>query len=167
MLRLRTFRVAGAIVAASAAGAAAAEASTPPFTVFAKAGPARTSGTATLEHVRVAHHQGFDRVVFEFGGETPAWSAGYVPRIVKDPSGQIATVAGRAFLHVVFHSTRVDRAAVGTPIVRTPRFPTLQQVEEAGDFEGVVSFGVGLRRRTGFRAFHLSSPGRIVLDVAH
>ena len=61
----------------------------------------------------------------------------------------------------------VDRAAVGTPIVRTPRFPTLQQVEEAGDFEGVVSFGVGLRRRTGFRAFHLSSPGRIVLDVAH
>src|SRR5438067_1162700 len=59
------------MVAALAADAAGAGASTPPFTVFAKAGPARTSGTATLEHVRVAHHRGFDRVVFEFAGETP------------------------------------------------------------------------------------------------
>ena len=166
VLQVRKLRLVGAIVAASAAGAAAAGASTPPFTVFAKAGPARTSGTATLEHVRVARHPGFDRVVFEFSGETPAWSAGYVPRIVKDPSGQIATVAGRAFLHVVFHATLVDRSATGAPIVRTPRFPMLVQVEEAGDFEGVVSFGVGVRRRTGFRAFHLSSPGRIVLDLA-
>ena len=51
--------------------------------------------------------------------------------------------------------------------MRTPRFPMLLQVKEAGDFEGVVSFGVGVRRRTGFRAIHLSSPGRIVLDLAH
>ena len=166
MLQLRKLCVAGAI-AASAAGATAGAASPPPFTVFAKAGPARASGTATLEHVRVARHQSFDRVVFEFSGETPAWSAGYEPRIVQDPSGQIATVAGRAFLHVVFHGTRVDRAATGRPIVRTPRFPMLLQIKEAGDFEGVVSFGVGVRRRTGFRAIHLSSPGRIVLDLAH
>ena len=166
MLQLRKLSLAGAIVA-SAAVAAAAGATTPPFTVFAKAGPARTSGTATLAHVRVARHPGFDRVVFEFSGETPAWSAGYVPRIVKDPSGQIATVAGRAFLRVVFHATRVDRAANSPPIVRTPRFPMLLQVQEAGHSEGVVSFGVGVRRRTGFRAFHLGRPGRIVLDLAH
>ena len=144
-----------------------ATAVTPPFTVFAKAGPARTSGTAVLEHVRVARHPGFDRVVFEFRGETPAWRAAYVPRVVEDPSGRIATIAGRAFLSVVFHGTRVDRASTGPRIVRTPRFPTLLQVKEAGDFEGVVSFGIGVRRRVGFRALHLSRPGRIVLDVAH
>ena len=161
---LRVLLVAGALAAGSASAAAAAL----PFTVFAKAGPARTSSTAVLEHVRVARHPRFDRIVFEFRGETPAWSAGYVPRIVQDPSGRVATVAGQAFLRVAFHNVRVDRAtAGGPPIIRTPGFPTLLQVKEAGDFEGVVSFGAGLRRRAGFRGFHLSSPGRIVLDVAH
>ena len=75
-------------------------------------------------------------------------------------------MAGQAFLSAVFHSTRVDRASLGTRIVRTPRFPTLVQVKEAGDFEAVVSFGIGVRHRAGFRALHLSGPGRIVLDVA-
>jgi hypothetical protein len=147
--------------------AVAAAASTPPFTVFAKAGPARTSGTAVLEHVRVAPHPTFDRVVFEFRGETPAWRAAYVPRIVQDPSGRIATIPGRAFLHLVFQRTRVDRGSTGSRIVLTRRFPTLVQVQEAGDFERVVSFGVGVRRRVGFRGLHLSGPGRIVLDLSH
>jgi hypothetical protein len=33
--------------------------------------------------------------------------------------------------------------------------------------EGVVSFGLGLRRTTGFRVFRLTGPARIVVDVAH
>jgi hypothetical protein len=40
-------------------------------------------------------------------------------------------------------------------------------VKIAGDFEGVVSFGLGLRRKTGFRVFRLTAPTRIVIDVAH
>jgi hypothetical protein len=45
--------------------------------------------------------------------------------------------------------------------------PNLRQVKPSGDFEGVVSFGLGLRRRTGFRVFRLSGPARVVIDVAH
>ncbi len=37
----------------------------------------------------------------------------------------------------------------------------------AGDFEGVVTFGLGLRERAGFRVFNLSNPTRIVVDVGH
>jgi hypothetical protein len=162
--RRLAFVVAGLLTVAVAA---VASASTPPFTVFAKAGPARTSGTAVLEHVRVARHRGFDRIVFEFRGETPAWRAAYVPKIVQDPSGRVVTVGGRAFLRIVFQRTRVDRARAGSRIVRTPGFPTLMQLKEAGDFEGVVSFGLGARRRVGFRALHLSAPGRIALDLSH
>ena len=53
------------------------------------------------------------------------------------------------------------------PQVKTPRCPNLRQVKLAGDFEGVVTFGLGLRRKTGFRVFRLSGPKRLVVDVAH
>ena len=49
----------------------------------------------------------------------------------------------------------------------TPQCPNLLQVKKAGDFEGVVSFGFGLRRMTGFRVFRLTNPTRVVIDVAH
>ena len=44
---------------------------------------------------------------------------------------------------------------------------SVEQVKKVGDFEAVVSFGLGLRRKTGFRVFRLSGPRRIVVDVAH
>ena len=53
------------------------------------------------------------------------------------------------------------------PAVRTPHCPNLRQMKTSGDFEGVVSFGLGLRRKTGFRVFRLAGPARIVVDVAH
>jgi hypothetical protein len=52
------------------------------------------------------------------------------------------------------------------PRVRTPLCPNLRQIKTAGDFEGVVSFGLGLSRKTGFRVFRLTSPTRIVIDIA-
>jgi hypothetical protein len=154
----------GAFASVAAAGAVALL----PFTVAAKAGPRHGTAPAVLEHVRVARHPGFDRVVFEFASGTPAWSARYVSKVVHDGSGKPVALPGAAFLHVVFHGASIDRARAGGPdIVRTPRFPTLLRLKEAGDFEGVVSFGLGLRRRVGFRGFHLTSPGRLVVDVAH
>lgn len=141
--------------------------SLPPFTTAAKAGPQHGAGIAVLERVSVGRHPGFDRVVFRFRAGTSAWSARYVPRVVRDGSGKPVRLAGRAFLHVVFRSAHVDRRTAGGPeIVRTPRFPTLVQLKEAGDFEAVVSFGLGLRRRVGFRVFRLGSPSRIVIDAA-
>ena len=155
-------------VAVLGAAASVAAASTPPFTVFAKAGPATTSQTSVLEHVRVGRHSTFDRVVFEFRAGTPAWSARYVPRVVHAGSGLPVRLPGNAFLHVVFQHTRIDRPSAGTaPIARTPRFATLLQLKEAGDFEGVVSFGLGLRRKVGFRGFRMATPGRVVIDVSH
>jgi hypothetical protein len=53
------------------------------------------------------------------------------------------------------------------PSTLTPLCSNLRQVKKAGDFEGVVTFGLGLRRKTGFRVFRLTGPTRIVVDVAH
>jgi hypothetical protein len=161
--------IATAVLGAALVGAAAGSAATtPPFTVFAKAGPRNGPAPAVLRHVRVGRHPGFDRVVFEFRRSTPKWSARYVPKVIHDGSGRPVRLLGRAFVHVVFQGANIDRASAGPPeIVRTPRFPTLLQVKEAGDFEAVVSFGLGLRRKVGFRVFRLAAPSRLVLDVAH
>ena len=53
------------------------------------------------------------------------------------------------------------------PSVRAPHCANLRQMKPTGDFEGVVSFGLGLRRKTGFRVFRLTRPARTVVDVAH
>jgi hypothetical protein len=50
-------------------------------------------------------------------------------------------------------------------VTRTPLCPNLRQVKTAGDFEGVVTFGLGLRRKTGFRVFRLGD--RTVIDIRH
>jgi hypothetical protein len=49
----------------------------------------------------------------------------------------------------------------------TPLCSNVRQIKAVGDFEGVVSFGIGLRRMTGFRVFRLTAPTRIVVDVEH
>jgi predicted secreted protein len=42
--------------------------------------------------------------------------------------------------------------------------PVLRSVKEAGDFEAVLSFGVGLWDKVPFHAFTLTGPSRLVID---
>ena len=53
------------------------------------------------------------------------------------------------------------------PTTITPGFSALKQVKIAGDFERVLSFGVGVDHRAGFRVLALTSPSRVAIDVAH
>lgn len=68
---------------------------------------------------------------------------------------------------VAMHS--VASGQVGAPPApqdrQTPRFPELREIAGAGDFEGVVSFGLGLTAESGFRVFTLTNPDRLVVDV--
>ena len=65
--------------------------------------------------------------------------------------------------------TRAHTASGSAVILRvvTPRFPAIRQVKIAGDFEGVVSLGVGINGRKPFRVLALAAPPRIVVDVQH
>ena len=49
----------------------------------------------------------------------------------------------------------------------TPGYPALKQVKLSGDFENVLSFGVGVSRTAGFQVMRLQSPDRLLIDVAH
>jgi hypothetical protein len=43
--------------------------------------------------------------------------------------------------------------------------PTIMTTVQAGDFEGVTTYGIGLARRTSFHVFTLRSPSRVVIDI--
>jgi len=155
--------------ASGAALAVPAAASAQPFTTTPKTS-AGNGVTAQLYDVRVGRHTTFDRIVFDFRFGRPRYDVRYVPRILADGSGLPVPMLGRRFIAVSFRSAGTDAAAgapTAVPRVITPLFPQLRQAKKTGEFEAVVSFGLGLRSRNGFRVFRLTSPTRVVIDVAH
>lgn len=129
------------------------------------------TGQSTLVGVRVGRHLDYDRMVFDLTGALPGWTVGYVRRLTADPSGRPVALRGPAVLRVALAGAQAHdeygSSTLRTPSTMTPEFPTLRQVRQAGDFEGIVSFGLGLRDRVGFRVFGLANPTRVVVDVAH
>jgi hypothetical protein len=149
-------------------GLAAVAFGLPPFTTAAKSAPG-SGGQAELFGVATGCHPTFDRFVIRARFGTPRYDVRYVRRIVADGSGRPVALRGTKRIRVVIRNAR-GHTQGGTnlvPRVKTPLCPNLRQIKTAGDFEGVVSFGFGLRRKTGFRVFRLTGPTRIVIDIAH
>ena len=123
----------------------------------------------TLTQVSAAHHYGHDQLVFQFRGGVPAkYSARYVSQVTGDASGLPVNVVGSALLRVAF-SPAAGHNAQGLVTYgsaqRTYALPELIQVVKAGDFESVLSFGVGLARNAPFHLYAQPRLGRVVLDV--
>jgi len=129
------------------------------------------TGSGTLTGIRVGRHAAYDRVVFDIDGTAPGWTVGYVTQVTQDPSGQPVWLRGNAAVRVVLQGaaahTETGSSTLRTPATLTPEYPNLRQVRPAGDSEGVVTFGLGLRQKAGIRVFSLTNPTRIVVDVAH
>lgn len=124
---------------------------------------------ALLKQVRGASHVGFDRVVFEFDGPLPvSHSIEEVPEITGDPSGITIPVIGKSFLSVTLSGANGhdEDGNIFTSAVTTLGLPNVIQVVRAGDFEAVLSFGIGLAKREQFSSFTLTNPSRVVIDIA-
>ncbi len=126
--------------------------------------------------VRAGRNAGYDRVVFEFSGLAPAYQVTYVDGVREDPSDRPVSLDGDAFLLVVMPGGTLDttsqvtdpttaRSYTGPRRIR-PNLDAVEEIAAAGDFEGVLSFGIGIDERAPFRVLRLTGPGRIVVDVA-
>jgi hypothetical protein len=139
-------------------------------------GAAEKTGTALLERVSVARHEGFDRVVFQFENLRPGYKVQYVDRpIVEDGSGNNVDVAGGAVLAVRMEPAsgfdlatdegrlvykgprRIEGSDAGTSIVK--------EVVRSGDFEAVLSWAIGVEEQVDFRVRELDDPARLVVDL--
>ena len=157
-----------AVALASSLVLAAAALGLPPFTTAPKTSTG-SGRQAEVYAVAAACHPTFDRFVIRARFASPGYDVRYVNQVVADASGQPVALLGTKRIHVVLRHARghTPGGANLLPSVTTPLCSNLRQVKKAGDFEGVVSFGLGLRRKTGFRVFRLTGPTRIVIDVAH
>ena len=156
--------------------------SNPPQDSAAPSAPAGTSPAGTspvcaqagsyLTAVRTGEHNGYDRVVFQFSGGLPAVTAERVTTVYADAKGTPVPLAGQSYLHVVFRGASATcpqpfkRTWTG-PSVLTPYLPQLLTVSAAGDFEGYLSFGIGLAARGSYHVSTLTGPDRAVIDFSH
>jgi hypothetical protein len=154
--------VGGVLVAAPAGAAPAGGPAFGTAPVSVAAGGAQ----ATVTAVDAGRHAGFDRVVFRASGPSLGYTVRYEPRLVEDPTGRVLPLAGSAVLVVTLQATTwIEQPS--PRVDRTYRFPALRQLRSAGEFEAVVSYGLGQSGRDGFRAFRLTGPDRIVVDLRH
>lgn len=122
----------------------------------------------TLVAVRGAHHPGVDRVVFEFRGGLPTErSATYVKQLIADPKGTPVRIAGRAILQVRFFAAAAHTDAGPTTAPSRVAFPlpNVMTAVRSGDFEAMLSYGLGLARATHVDLSTLRSPPRVVVAV--
>jgi hypothetical protein len=117
-----------------------------------------------------------DRVVFHFHGrQAPNVTLAYADEIHADPSDRPVALLGTAFIRVVFHGGRLDTAPMENdpakvvrysgPTTLTPRYQTLQQLCVAGDFEAVLSFGLGLSATAEIRTSMPEGQGSVIIDL--
>jgi hypothetical protein len=156
------FKAAAVIGLVAFLGFAADALGLPPFTTAPKTSPGGT-GQAEMFALATGCHATFDRLVIRARNARPGYDVRYVRRVVADPSGMSVRLRGTKRILLVSHNA----TGHALPRVKTPLCPNLRQVKLAGDFEGVVSIGLGLARKTGFRVFRLTNPTRIVVDVKH
>src|SRR6266542_6167338 len=122
-----------------------------------------------LVAVRSAHHPGYDRITFEFRGPRPGHRIGYVSQLVRDGSGEPVDLAGGAAINVVFKPADAHDSnghSTVSPLRYKPGLPSLREVALIGDFEGVVTYGLGVDHRVPFKVLELSNPSRIAIDIS-
>jgi hypothetical protein len=132
---------------------------------------ADTPGQALLRRVRAGRNKDFDRLVFDFDGPVPGVNVQYVPELTEDGSGDPIPLRGRAVVQIVMQPA-VAHHEDGTSSVTGPPpdvtgFAAFRQVADAGDFEAVLTWGIGVAARTGLRATRLTGPSRVAVDVVH
>src|SRR5437879_2138554 len=127
-------------------------------------GVAGASGT--VYDVRIAHHDGYDRLVIGFPttNSMPQYQLNRqtTAHFVRDASGQPVTLSGSAGMRVVLQNADI---VSGAPADLKPNLPEIREVAQIGDFEHVVSYGVGLSTLGCIRVLELSGPTRLVIDV--
>jgi len=148
-----------------------------PFDCGATAQLPATTSRAQISDVRVGSHgsgeTGYDRIVFEFQGSgVPDFTLKQgSPPFTKDPSGLPLNVQGSRFLVIVMHGgtgvTPEGQVTYSGPTDFKPGFPALTELIQAGDFEAVSEWVVGMNGPSCHRLFVLTNPTRVVIDLQH
>lgn len=132
------------------------------------------SEVGMLAAVRVADHEGYERIVFEFSGALPGYKVEYIDRPVRQcGSGEVVALPGDAWLSMRFYPanahTEEGRPSISAEQRRqdtSGRLSNLKRLELICDFEAVTEFVAAVGMPGRFRVLELVKPARIVVDIA-
>jgi hypothetical protein len=140
--------------------------SLPPF-VCASSTTITGPGGQYIDAVRTGSHTGYDRLTIEFQNGQPQ-SIQLQPQtnttFTRDGIGDTVNLAGTAGLLVSIFSADAHTAYSGPSDIMTG-YTGLLEVRLVGDYEGYVHFGLGLSKPACYRAFILTNPTRLVIDI--
>lgn len=112
-------------------------------------------------------HTGYDRLTLEFKNGQPA-SIELRPQsgttFTQGASGQQVTLAGTNGILVIIHGADLHTNYSGPTDIKTG-YKALVEVRQVEDFEGVVQLALGINGPTCYRAFILTNPDRLVVDI--
>jgi hypothetical protein len=122
--------------------------------------------------IRTGAHPCFERVVIELGGtgDMPGVRVSYLDDpVVLSPSGQTVDIAGDATLLVAVAAWMPDMEGNGWagPTQLTPtNVEHILELRQVENFEGMHQWAIGLDEQRPFDVEFLTSPPRIVVDIA-
>lgn len=136
--------------------------------------PPGPDGFGLLVDARLAGHPGYDRFVLEFHGTVPGYQVGYTDKpVIADPSGEVVEVAGDHVLWIRLEPSsgfdlldRPDTPTYTGPDRLSSDTAVVTEAVMTGDFEGVLSWVLGIDGEQPFLVTTLESPPRLVVDVA-
>jgi hypothetical protein len=125
-----------------------------------------SAGSTGVTAVRIDQHAGYDRFVLQFDSHVPAYTVKRQakPVFTQGASGQTITLSGTSGVLVVLRSSSESGTYSGPTDFPQADFAVLKEARLTEDFEGTVSWGLGLASPACFRAFSLTNPARLVFD---
>ena len=106
-----------------------------------------------LAGIYVSDHQEaspkFQRISFYFRGAFPEYNLQYVPSLTAEGSGAMVPLDGNAVLQIGFVSAQAHDNDGASTVIATPTnpigFQNLRSYGFAGDYEGYVTYGLGIQ----------------------
>ena len=159
----------GPVVASPSPTASASPSTVPTPFVCASSAPIYAPSPPTVAYIdalRTGTYTGYDRLTVEFQNGQPTIElrpqAGTT--FTQGASGQTVTLAGKNGILVTIHGADLHTSYSGSTDIKTG-YATLVEVRSVQDFEGVVQLGLGINGPACYRAFILTNPSRLVIDV--
>jgi hypothetical protein len=124
------------------------------------------TGVANTITARVGEQSAYDRFVLQFDPIVPTYTVvrQAKPVFPAGASGQTVTLSGTAGVLVTVHSANGTSTFTGSTDLVHSEYQLIKEARQTQDYEGYVSWGIGLAKPACMRAFVLDDPARLVVD---
>ncbi len=126
------------------------------------------TGVAGAVTARLAEQIGYDRFVLQFDSPVPSYTVRRqaTPTFPSGASGQTITLSGTAGVLVNVQTASGANTFTGPTDLTHGEFLVVKEARQTQDFEGHLSWGIGLGKPACMRVFTLTDPARLVVDFS-